>query len=215
MVLDELISGLDKIGESRRKLRPPEEGDEYIVINCWTSERTIPLEFSHNVVADYFFNAQPQRQRVYFPPMSDFFYPYRPFFQSEEQFLEVHRTLAELVINAFRHGNRSDTSKSFHFNIYYGRNGLIIELRDEGAGIPEDFIRMVQQREFPYNKNREGHKGLLNLVNGLKKGHINEIHFSWSRNAIYLLFLTEKMRAPGETYARDLLYKAAENWMNH
>ena len=58
---------------------------------------------------------------------------------SEHEIYGVHLALEEAIVNAIRHGNRSDSSKRVHFDCRCSAWRLLIEIRDEGPGFnPED-----------------------------------------------------------------------------
>ncbi len=66
--------------------------------------------------------------------------------------------ISEAVNNAILHGNRGDTSKSVHIKFVPVKDGLKIEVTDEGAGFnPEDVANPTE----PENLMEESGRGLL------------------------------------------------------
>lgn len=53
---------------------------------------------------------------------------------SEHEIYGVHLALEEALVNAIRHGNRSDSSKRVHIDCRCSTGRLLIEIRDEGPG---------------------------------------------------------------------------------
>ncbi|HJT33590.1 MAG TPA: ATP-binding protein [Pirellulales bacterium] len=59
---------------------------------------------------------------------------------SEHEVHSVHLALEEALVNAIRHGNRSDPSKRVHVLCKLAPERLWVEIRDEGAGFNPDDV---------------------------------------------------------------------------
>jgi serine/threonine-protein kinase RsbW len=53
---------------------------------------------------------------------------------SEYEIHGIHLALEEALVNAIRHGNRSDTNKYVHVACKLSQERLWVQIRDEGAG---------------------------------------------------------------------------------
>ena len=59
---------------------------------------------------------------------------------SEHDVHGVHLALEEALVNAIRHGNRSDPDKQVHVSCKLSPHRLWIQIRDEGAGFNPDDV---------------------------------------------------------------------------
>lgn len=59
---------------------------------------------------------------------------------SEHDVHGVHLALEEALVNAIRHGNRSDPEKQVHVSCKLSPQRLWIQIRDEGAGFNPDDV---------------------------------------------------------------------------
>lgn len=108
----------------------------------------------------------------------------------------------EMVYNAVRSGNKYPTDKiplphhDSHviLRLHRGNKGIVAEIEDQGDGIPERIIEILNKEnyheDFIYRKGKdERGRGFHGLKLALNAGKINAAGFNEKRNAIYLMAL--------------------------
>ena len=66
----------------------------------------------------------------------------------DEDVFGVHMAAEEALINALKHGNRYDASKSVWMSCRLGEQRVIITIRDEGSGFSPDDVPDPTQQEY-------------------------------------------------------------------
>ncbi len=80
-------------------------------------------------------------------------------FFAERRFAETYRqSVREMVINACEHGNRFDSSKHVTVTYFLGKEGILVEITDEGEGIPVEACQKIKKRNY-YEKFLKGSRG--------------------------------------------------------
>lgn len=109
----------------------------------------------------------------------------------------------EMVYNAVRSGNKytaehdplPDADSRVTLRLHAGEKGIIAEIEDEGEGIPERIIDILNKEDYKEDfiyrdeKGKERGCGFHNVKLALKDNHINAVGFNKKRNAIYLMAL--------------------------
>ncbi len=83
--------------------------------------------------------------------MADFGY-------SETEQFRVHLALEEAIVNAHKHGNQRDWSKSISIRYHISANGVVAQVKDQGPGFDPD---LVLDPLAPENLERPSGRGLL------------------------------------------------------
>lgn len=68
----------------------------------------------------------------------------------------IHLALEEALVNAIRHGNRSDLSKEVGLRFYLNDDRLLMEIEDEGAGFDPAKLPDPTEDEFLDRPNGRG-----------------------------------------------------------
>lgn len=68
----------------------------------------------------------------------------------------IHLALEEALVNAIRHGNRSDINKEVGLRFYLNDNRLLMEIEDEGAGFDPAKLPDPTEDEFLDRPNGRG-----------------------------------------------------------
>ena len=109
----------------------------------------------------------------------------------------------EMIYNAVRSGNEYPTDSiplphhdsHIILRLHKGNKGIVAEIEDQGKGIPERIIEILNKEnyneEFIYRdeKNKERGCGFHGLKLALKDKNVNAVGFNEKRNAIYLMAL--------------------------
>jgi anti-sigma regulatory factor (Ser/Thr protein kinase) len=202
MALEDMLREIGFSKETGRAVRadlPTPKSSEEFYNHIWINRKTEtptskPDLPTGNVVRDYFLTILTNRDHflnIYYAPVSDVVYTSRDYFLSEEKFKEVHDLLMEVVKNAFRHGNSYDATKRVQLNVYYGKEGVVFEVVDQGDGIPATIVEKLMKREDPYPDRGLGQNGTFNLLRCLNASYIHSFGFNETRNAVYLCVMRE------------------------
>ena len=87
----------------------------------------------------------------------------------------IHLALEEALVNAIRHGNRSDPSKDVGLRLYLPDDSLRIEIEDEGAGFDPGKLPDPTEDEFLDRPNGRGVlliRTFMTRVNYLGRGNL-------------------------------------------
>lgn len=98
-------------------------------------------------------------------------------FSQRDQF-GVRLSMEEAIVNALKHGNRSDPIKSVTIRHHISSERILVEITDEGNGFNRATIRDPLAEE---NLEREGGRGLL-----LIRCYTNWMHFNPKGNQLTL-----------------------------
>ena len=97
----------------------------------------------------------------------------------------IHLALEEALVNAIRHGNRSDISKNVHVACKLSPEQLWVQIRDEGAGFnPEE----VPDCTDPENLEIPSGRGIM-----LMRAFMSKVEYNDRGNCVVM----EKHRASG------------------
>ncbi len=103
----------------------------------------------------------------------------------------IDTAIYECIFNAVRAGNRYK-SGCIALRLHKGERGIVVEVEDNGEGIPEEIIRKLQQEQdcssFLYGNGNRG-RGFHQLRQWLDEGVLDGIGFNEKRNAVYLMAL--------------------------
>src|SRR5690348_4315998 len=77
---------------------------------------------------------------------------------SETEQFRVHLALEEAIVNAHKHGNQRDWSKSITVRYHVGADGVVAQVEDQGAGFDP---HLVPDPLAPENLERPSGRGLL------------------------------------------------------
>jgi serine/threonine-protein kinase RsbW len=113
----------------------------------------------------------------------------RPFVDQLEARMRVHGyscndlfavklALQEAAVNAFRHGNRSDPSKSIYVRYLVTAVEVLLEVEDQGPGFDPDLVPSPLSQE---NVDRPGGRGLF-----LMRAYMTWVSFSREGNRVTL-----------------------------
>lgn len=58
--------------------------------------------------------------------------------------------LCEALSNAFSHGHRKDPFKAINLRVFLGKNGLMVEIKDDGKGFNVQDVYVSYQNKKPY-----------------------------------------------------------------
>ena len=67
-------------------------------------------------------------------------------------------SIREMIINACEHGNKLDSSKQVKVKYFIGRKGMLVEVTDEGEGIPIEHSQRLGKRDY-YEQFANGSRG--------------------------------------------------------
>jgi serine/threonine-protein kinase RsbW len=77
---------------------------------------------------------------------------------SQQEIFAVHLAVEEALVNAIRHGNRSDSSKQVHVNCQLNHQRLLLEVADEGAGFDPSAVPDCTDKQ---NLQRPNGRGIM------------------------------------------------------
>ena len=97
----------------------------------------------------------------------------------------IHLALEEALVNAIRHGNGFDSSKQVHVACKISRDGLWIQIADEGPGFNPDRVPDCTAEE---NLEATGGRGIM-----LMRSFMNRVDYTGRGNAVVM----EKTRTDG------------------
>ncbi|HEX3657859.1 MAG TPA: ATP-binding protein [Pirellulales bacterium] len=95
-----------------------------------------------------------------------------------EDIFGVRLALEEALVNAIKHGNRSDTSKCVHFSCKLGADRLRLEIRDEGCGFDP---RAVPDPTDAEHLARPNGRGLL-----LMRAYMSRVEYNETGNCVVM-----------------------------
>src|SRR5271165_5983893 len=90
-------------------------------------------------------------------------------FETNDVF-SIQLAVEEALVNAIKHGNGMDRSKSVHVSLVLGRKKFRIRIRDEGKGFDPS---AVPDPTTPANLERSSGRGLL-----LMRHYMNEVRYN-------------------------------------
>ena len=95
-----------------------------------------------------------------------------------EAVFAVRLALDEALVNAVKHGNQNDPTKSIHIDFQINDERLIIEVQDEGPGFtPAD----LPDPTAPENLSRPNGRGVM-----LMRAYMTDVGFNESGNRVIL-----------------------------
>ena len=100
-----------------------------------------------------------------------------------DEIFGVHLALEEGLVNAVRHGNRSDSHKRVHFRCSLSGERIWIEIEDEGVGFDP---HCLPDPTAPENLCRDGGRGVM-----LMRAYMSRVEFNAVGNCVTM----EKLRA--------------------
>ena len=109
----------------------------------------------------------------------------RPLGYAEKELFGVRLALEEALVNAIKHGNRSDPAKTVRVRYQACPKQLLIEIQDEGRGFDPDGL---PDPLSPENLERPGGRGVF-----LMRHYMSWVQFSEIGNAVTLC----KVRSAG------------------
>lgn len=103
---------------------------------------------------------------------------------SEEGIFSLRLCLHEAVVNAIKHGNKSDKTRTVHVTIKTGKTKLTVEVTDEGSGFDPSAIPSPTR---PKNIKKPGGRGIF-----LIKSQMDRVQFLNSGRTIKMLKLLKR-----------------------
>jgi serine/threonine-protein kinase RsbW len=98
---------------------------------------------------------------------------------SKECGFAIRLALEEAIVNAHRHGNQSDTSKTLTISYNVDHDRMVVRIRDEGTGFdPEGIPDPTQPDRICLPNGR----GLM-----LMRAYLDELHFNDKGNEVTLI----------------------------
>jgi serine/threonine-protein kinase RsbW len=85
---------------------------------------------------------------------------------SETDIFSVHLAVEEALVNAIRHGNRSDLNKQVHMLCKLASDRVLIEIADEGTGFDPDCVPDCTADE---NLKRPSGRGIMLMRNFMSR----------------------------------------------
>lgn len=101
----------------------------------------------------------------------------------------VHLAMEEALVNAIRHGNRSDSSKRVHVHCKISADRVWVEIRDEGPGFNPSSIPDPTDEE---NLENPSGRGIM-----LMRTFMSRVEYNERGNCVVM----EKLRARGGCHA--------------
>ena len=105
---------------------------------------------------------------------------------SKEDIFAVHLALEEAFLNAVKHGNKMDSTKSVKIDYSVGLDKVVISMTDQGDGFEPEAIADPRWGESLYKP--EG-RGLL-----LMNAYMDVVEFNERGNSVYMARYKEKPR---------------------
>ena len=97
----------------------------------------------------------------------------------EEDAFAIKLALEEALVNAIRHGNRSDPAKHITLRYYVGEDRIVVCVEDEGDGFrPED----VPDPTLDENLEKPHGRGLM-----LMRAYMSDVRFNERGNEIWMM----------------------------
>ncbi len=84
----------------------------------------------------------------------------------KQEIFGIHLAVEEALVNAIRHGNRSDQSKQVQVSCKVAPHHLIVEITDEGHGFNPDRVPDCTTEE---NLHRPGGRGIMLMRNYMSR----------------------------------------------
>ncbi len=102
----------------------------------------------------------------------------------KDDIFAVHLTLEEAFLNAVKHGNKMDPSKTIKVDYSVSENKLEITITDQGEGFRPDNI---EDPRFGENLFKPGGRGLL-----LMNSYMDMVKYNEQGNSVYMVRYREK-----------------------
>jgi serine/threonine-protein kinase RsbW len=102
----------------------------------------------------------------------------------KDDIFAVHLTLEEAFLNAVKHGNKMDPSKTIKVDYSVSENKLEITITDQGSGFKPD---KVEDPRFGENLFKPGGRGLL-----LMNSYMDMVKYNEQGNSVYMVRYKEK-----------------------
>ena len=102
----------------------------------------------------------------------------------KDDMFAVHLTLEEAFLNAVRHGNKMDHSKTIKVDFSVSKEKLEISITDQGEGFKPDNIA---DPRFGENLFKPGGRGLL-----LMNSYMDMVKYNEQGNSVYMVRYKEK-----------------------
>ena len=102
----------------------------------------------------------------------------------KDDLFAVHLTLEEAFLNAVKHGNKMDPSKTIKVDYSVSRDKLEITITDQGEGFKPDNI---EDPRFGENLFKPGGRGLL-----LMNAYMDMVKYNEQGNSVYMVRYKEK-----------------------
>ena len=103
---------------------------------------------------------------------------------SEGDIFGIHLAVEEALVNAIRHGNRSDQNKLVHLLCKLATDRVLIEIADEGAGFDPACVPDCTAAE---NLNRASGRGIM-----LMRNYMSRVEYTHGGHRVVM----EKQRSP-------------------
>ncbi len=91
---------------------------------------------------------------------------------TEKEAFGIRLSLEEAIVNAIKHGNRQDITKSVYIRFQANARHFMIEIRDEGKGFDADAIPDPLE---PKNLERPGGRGVFLMRNYMSWVQFNDV----------------------------------------
>jgi len=168
----------------REPFRPPREALEKIVYNVGYSRFSVEMNFPAVDFSDI------GTIRLAENLASSLIYVRFPAYKFVDFRHKITVAVYEAVLNAQFHGNKGDLSKTINTGLWFGRQGLIFGVRDEGDYYQRSIIKPLIERKVilpSTKKNREGFgAGMHNIFQA------GDPYVDNTQNALFLVCLTSK-----------------------
>lgn len=102
----------------------------------------------------------------------------------------IGQTFAEALVNSAEHGNKSDKNKNIVLGCWYGKNGVLFGLRDEGDFFCKKSTKELIESRIVLPSTRKKSPGGLGLDMIYKAA--DKIHVSTEQNALFVAISTER-----------------------
>lgn len=102
----------------------------------------------------------------------------------KDDIFAVHLTLEEAFLNAVKHGNKMDPSKTIKIDYSVSEDKLEITITDQGPGFKPD---KVDDPRFGENLFKPGGRGLL-----LMNSYMDTVKYNEQGNSVYMVRYKEK-----------------------
>ena len=102
----------------------------------------------------------------------------------KDDIFAVHLTLEEAFLNAVKHGNKMDSSKTIKVDYSVSENKLEITITDQGLGFKPD---KIEDPRFGENLFKPGGRGLL-----LMNSYMDMVKYNEQGNSVHMIRYKEK-----------------------